>query len=113
MKTYLANSLSINMIGFSQLGEAKVFIARISPGAAHEILAGGFESAVGHESTAALIAADLCLPVRADRQSIKINPGDKLVVAQYVGPRLPEGATELPPGARLDYFLVEVSPYER
>jgi hypothetical protein len=111
--TYLANAFSINMIGLSQLGEAKVFIARISPGAAHEFLAGGFESAVGHESTAALIAADLCLPVRPDRRSIRIEPGDRLIVAQYIGPRLPEGATALPEGARLEYFLVEVSPYER
>jgi hypothetical protein len=111
--TYLSNALSLNMIGFTELGEAKVFIARISPGAAHEFLAGGFESAVGHESTAAIIAADLCLPVKADRRSIKIGPGDKLVVAQYSGPRLPEGATQLPEGAKLEYYLVEVSPYER
>jgi hypothetical protein len=63
--TYLSNSLSINMIGFSQLGEAKVFIARLTPGAARKFLAGVFVSAVGHESTAALIAADLGLDVRA------------------------------------------------
>jgi hypothetical protein len=111
--TYLSNAFSLNMIGFTELGEAKVFVSRLALDAAREILAGVFVSAVGHESTAAIIAADLGLPVRADRQSIKINPGDKLVVAQYIGPRLPEGATVLPEGARLEYFLVEVSPYER
>jgi hypothetical protein len=29
-------------------------------------------------------------------------------VAQYVGPRLPEGTTRLPDGARIDYYLVAV-----
>jgi len=37
-------------------------------------------------------------------------PGvDALLVAQCRGPRLPEGATELPPGAILEFWLVEVA----
>jgi hypothetical protein len=29
-----------------------------------------------------------------------------MLVAQYTGPRLPEGATTLPPGAKIRFILV-------
>jgi hypothetical protein len=40
--------------------------------------------------------------------SVALASGDEAVVAQYVGPRLPEGATALPEGANFSWFLVRV-----
>lgn len=50
---------------------------------------------MGHQSTADLCNMDM------QRISIKAYPGDVIVWAQYDGPRLEEGSTTLPDGARL------------
>jgi hypothetical protein len=39
---------------------------------------------------------------------VKLNQGTRLLVGQYDGPRLPEGATSLPEGATLTWFKVEL-----
>ena len=84
----------------------------VHPQNAKALLSEGFVSAVGHADTARLIASQLGLEVEVNRTSISLEPGDSLVVAQYTGPRLPEGATALPPGAEIRYFLVRLyAPY--
>lgn len=50
---------------------------------------------MGHESTAKMVDMEM------QRISIKAYPGDTIVWAQYDGPRLEEGSTTLPEGARL------------
>lgn len=42
-----------------------------------------------------------------ERTNVVLEPGQALLVAQYKGPRLPEGATELPVGAKIEWWLVE------
>jgi len=42
----------------------------------------------------------------AERRSVTFTPGDVALVAQYRGPRLPEGATELPEGAMIQFWKV-------
>ena len=63
-------------------------------------------SAVGHADTAALFSAQLGREIPANRISVKLSPEDILVVGQYVGPRLPEGATGLPEGAKIEWWVV-------
>jgi hypothetical protein len=63
-------------------------------------------SAIGHAETAALLAEMLGVPVQTNRMNISIRPGDEVMVAQYIGPRLPEGATTLPEGAQIQFFHV-------
>jgi len=109
--TYLTNAFSLNMLPkggwFHNLG---VFPMSSVVAAGH--LSGGFVSAVGHADTARLIGQQLGIEVPVNRASISIQPGDIVVVAQYSGPRLPEGATALPPGAEIRYFLVRLyAPY--
>ncbi len=65
-------------------------------------------AAVGHLNTAQIIAEMLNLPVEKvyDRKTIKLGDKDGCIIAQYVGPRLPEGATELPEGATIEWWGV-------
>ena len=61
--------------------------------------------AVGHEQTAKLANADLGSDlVKFNRISVRLESGDELMICQYVGPRLPEGATTLPAGAELVWY---------
>jgi hypothetical protein len=103
---YLTNAFSLNMI--------TSFPARLS---AEEVgldearrLAVTATSAVGHESTAAIFAALLGREVPVARINVRLLPGDALLVGQYIGPRLPEGATALPDGATIRWVLVRCEP---
>jgi|ADurb_H2B_01_Slu_FD_contig_21_209177_length_564_multi_7_in_0_out_0_1 hypothetical protein len=71
------------------------------------------ESAVGHADTAVLIGKELGLNVAMNRTTVKLGSAcgfkgqsEYALVAQYNGPRLPEGTTELPPGASFNWWLV-------
>jgi hypothetical protein len=66
-----------------------------------------FVSAVGHADTAQILTNMLEIPVSFNR--ISLNPNwdkDWLVVAQYSGPRLPEGTTCLPENGRIIFYIV-------
>lgn len=67
-------------------------------------------SAVGHADTAAVLSAILGVPVPVARVTLPTSAEGDVVVAQYSGSRLPEGATALPPGARLDFRRVAWRP---
>ena len=64
------------------------------------------ESAIGHVDTAKVVSNILGFEVKPNRVSIRMSESDVLYVAQYTGPRLPEGATTLPEGASLEFFEV-------
>ena len=57
---------------------------------AKSLLQGGFESAVGHASTAEVIAALTGVEVPVNRVAITVRPGDKILVFQ-LAVRLAEG----------------------
>lgn len=98
----LSNAFSLNMLG----GDAQLSVTKTTKEVVRELLADGFTSAIGHADTAAVVSEDLGLEVPMNRVSITLNPGETLVVAQYKGPRLPEGTTKLPDGASIEYYLV-------
>jgi hypothetical protein len=108
----IVNAISLNMVPpFIQNGG--IIFRRISPDEAKRLVhaATHVVSAIGHADTARLVGRELGIELQADRRSIVL--GDELVlVAQYTGPRLPEGATELPSGARLDFFLIRLATGE-
>jgi hypothetical protein len=64
------------------------------------------ESAIGHADTARIVSGMLGVELPANGQSVKLARGEKMIVAQYTGPRLPEGATALPAGAEIEFVLV-------
>jgi hypothetical protein len=100
----LVNAFSLNMLAVLP---ARVGVVEIDLDTARE-LAPVFISAVGHETTAALFSRLLGREVNVNRVSLKLAPDDILLVGQYSGPRLPEGATELPEGATIRWLLVHI-----
>ena len=63
---------------------------------------GNFINYMGHADVAHMVGLEM------NRISISVNKGDVVYLAQYDGPRLPEGCTVLPEGASLVPIKVEV-----
>ena len=102
MKTYLSNAFALSMIPDgatvrTQPVDLPAIINKVR-----------FVSVVGHADTARVFSALLGVEVAHNRVTVALNPGDVLYVGQMVGPRLPEGATELPEGAKIKWVCVQV-----
>lgn len=74
----------------------------------HRRAGGGLKivSAVGHADTARIFSEILGREITPNRVSVTLGYGVDALIGQYVGPRLPEGATELPEGARIEWWAV-------
>jgi hypothetical protein len=94
------------------MGMAAINIIDVSEGGVRELLLNhpkGIESAVGHADTAALFSDILSLNIPCERRTITLSANDTILVGQYNGPRLPEGATTLPEGASIRWLHVTVT----
>lgn len=90
---YVGNAFSLQMLDLTRPN--KVSVTPVDD--PKTVIAGReFASAVGHTDTARIFSDVLGAEVPAQRISIKLTAEDALLVGQYVGPRLPEGATTLP-----------------
>ena len=69
---------------------------------------GGFISAVGHPDTAAAFSELLDAQIPANRVSIKLGGDDDLLIGQFMGGRLPEGTTTLPPGLKIQWLHLAI-----
>lgn len=91
---YISNAFSLQMLDSLnadvQLSEVESFPATAT-------------SVVGHPDTANVLG------VAFNRVSLKLKEGDILYVAQLMGGRLPEGATQLPDGFTFKFVKVTVS----
>ena len=107
---YIVNAFSINMLNIAEnwfgfkknieverLNIQKEDVKRIFESER------GWESAIGHQTTADILG------IPCNRLTVKLNAGDELLVAQYVGPRLPEGTTVLPEGSKFEFYRVTIS----
>jgi hypothetical protein len=113
MKRYLGNAFSLNMVE----GDVKVSVQKVDAETViNAINKTVVECVIGHTDTARVVGSILGVDIEPNRVTVKLNPGDILYVAQYVGPRLLEGATTLPSGARIEFKRVTVEgdlkPYE-
>lgn len=101
---YLVNALSLNMVPAA----CKL---QVEPLTTEEAVEQGADAvcAIGHPDTAVAAGVLLGRPLQAARVTLTLAAGDELLVAQYIGERLPEGTTELPQGARLEWRKVTVS----
>lgn len=101
MSIYLSNAFALSMVQ-----DGNFSVATLTTEDALAAMGNGFISAIGHADIAAVVSGMLGIDVPMNRVNLALKTGDVLVVAQYVGPRLPEGATTLPEGAKIVFKMV-------
>lgn len=101
----VCNVFSLGMVR----GSGSLRWTELTSGQAGRILHGKeIESYVGHADHARLMSSDVGFEIAHSRRQLALGPGDVLLVGQYDGPRLPEGASSLPEGATIRWVLVTV-----
>jgi methylase of polypeptide subunit release factors len=86
-RVVVVNAFSLAML---QQTESLVLVKRITLEEAKKMLQAGFESAVGHESTANVLSQLLGIQIKAERRQITLTSDTILLVFQLLS-RLPEG----------------------
>lgn len=105
MKFLVCNAFSINMLLPAETQNVSfvpmdVFLVRDLLGRE------AWESAVGHADTAAVFGDVLGVQIPVARVNVALRSDVCLIVGQYRGPRLPEGAKTLPEGAVIEWWEV-------
>ena len=100
MTRYLCNAFSLGMIDMPTTDFLRIGKIRA------EQIPKDVISIVGHADTARILSGILGFEVPFNRTGIKLTKDDILYVAQYKGPRLPEGTTVLPEGASFEFVVV-------
>ena len=110
MTTYISNAISLGMLDDVQ--ESGYASLSISPLTADEVATklrlSPWTSIVGHADTALLFSTLLGVEIPMRRVTTSLRYGDSVIVGQYTGPRLPEGAIGLPEGAKIRWISVKV-----
>jgi hypothetical protein len=71
------------------------------------------ESCIGHADTARVLSNILERNIPTNRVTVQLRENERCIVAQYIGPRLPEGATMLPEGATIKFYHVKMEAKEK
>jgi len=103
MSVVVLNAFSINML---VKASHEVMFTPVTIEEAKALLVSGFSSCVGHPDTARVFSSLLGAEVAMNRTSYSFKSEDVLLVGQYTGPRLPEGASQLPEGATITWWKV-------
>ena len=104
---YLSNAFSIQMLPVVPETGAIVKVEQVTPEeVSNELKSHEFVNAVGHEDTAAVVSNMIGINISKSRVDVFIQPEDVLYVAQVLGGRLPEGATQLPAGMEIKFYKV-------
>lgn len=74
MTTFILNSPILTDYGLWR------FSGPLEVAQARELLKGGYQSAVGHQSTAELLSSLLEMPINKERIDAKFQPGDRALV---------------------------------
>ena len=101
---YLSNAFSLNMI--PEYDYSLIRIRKVSP----SDIPDGVISVIGHKDTATVVSGILGFETPFNRVNLVLDSDDILYVAQYKGPRLPEGATQLPEGATIEFQEIILLP---
>ena len=104
---YILNAFSLNMLARAHMTFS---VDEITVQEAAE-MARPAPSAVGHADTARVFESVLGTLVPCNRTNVTLDRGDVVLVGQYRGPRLPEGATTLPEGATIQWLKVTVGMF--
>ena len=108
----IVNAFSLQMLDLSACVE--VVRVKIDPINEQATLADLLEenvyvSAVGHVDTANLFTNLLGVNVACNRVNVQLTEDNSLLVGQIVGGRLPEGATTLPEGVKVQWMFVSLA----
>lgn len=105
----LLNAVSLSM--FTGIGGAFNLKAEMIPldTAKYLLEKHGLESCIGHQDAATMLSMMLKREVPMNRISTSLSANENAIVFQYMGPRLPEGSTALPPDSQVAFFLITVS----
>ncbi len=113
----LVNAFSLNMLNtdrFTIVGK------KIDKEEARRLITDNQDAlvpAIGHVDTAFVVCNMLNLGKRLtydivqaaeERPTVVLEQGDAVLVAQYRGPRLPEGTTTLPLGANIEFYWLRL-----
>jgi len=104
----LCNAFSLNMLGcdFCDINIQKVSVNYVNKFIGNNYV----QNAIGHKETDVIVRNMLNndnIPT-GDRINVSLDELNTLVVAQYKGPRLPEGTTQLPEGATIEFYIVKM-----
>ena len=102
----LSNAFSYNMISVFPCAQIAQELSLEE--FAKELKKGGWKSSIGHADMANMLTEMTGVAIEMNRCNDSLSVGDTLLIAQYSGPRLPEGATALPEGAKIKYLKVTI-----
>ena len=101
---YITNAFSIQML--PHLATTLSFKPATLEQAMKIMKTNVFTSAVGHVDTANVVSNLLNMEIPMNRISVNLKDNDVLLVAQLSGGRLPEGATTIPDGMSIQFWVV-------
>ena len=102
----ITNSFSLQMLSGSV---NKITTVAVPVRNIQELVKYGVESYIGHADTANVISNILGIDIPMNRGFFKFTGSkETIIVAQLTGGRLPEGATTIPEGMEIKWFLVTV-----
>ena len=99
MTLYLTNGFSLNMLQPEIACSCRLTVREYR---GTEAVVKGARSIVGHADMARLLGVPM------HRETVQLGYDDQCIVAQYTGPRLPEGCTILPDGASIKLYFVTI-----
>ena len=105
MIKYILNAFSLNMVDYENYS---INVEEVSLNQAKKLVIGA-TSAIGHYNTANVISNKLKYKIEQNRISVELKRDDKVLVAQYKGSRLEEGATQLPKKSIIKWLVITVS----
>ena len=103
--TSLFNAISLQMIPQGH-AEFAWHGRKVTTAEASSLAKSGLVSYIGHADTARVLSGILGVEVPFRRAFGVLSPGESVLVAQVTGGRLPEGATTLPEGVKLQFWVV-------
>lgn len=106
---YIANAFSIQMLDVEHLDTMVKFLTMTIADVNSYLKNNDFTSAIGHDDTANVVSSILGREIPMNRINVHLTKNDILIVAQFMGGRLPEGATTLPEGIEIKFIGVSIS----
>lgn len=102
---YIANAFSLQMLPEGGTVRVKKLSGEIGTIRRY---AEGRTSIIGHADFATTLSNLLKKEIAHNRESVTLEQGDTLLVAQVIGGRLPEGTKTLPKGFSISWLFVEI-----